>query len=194
MTHGQFGHLEAARVGQRGYEAMKLALQPDLVHDVGAVGLQAAVVIVQAHARRPAHDGVEHATRYEAPPGIVAFTLPAAHQIVALVEYRQQPRQLCRIVLQVGVHRHDGSALRCAEAGGQGGRLAEVPAQPQAAHPLIAPRERADRLPRPIDAAVVDEDHLEIEPVLIRHVRDFAVEQLESAALVVEGNHDGGHG
>ena len=60
---------------------------------------------------------------------VAALRLPAADEVEALVELGQQPRDLGRVVLEVGVDRHDDVALGVREARRQRRCLAEVPAQ-----------------------------------------------------------------
>ena len=56
--------------------------------------------------------------------------LPARHEVVALVQLREEPRDLRGVVLEVAVDRHDDVALDLAEAGVECRRLAQVAAQP----------------------------------------------------------------
>ena len=105
--------------------------------DLGPVGLQAAVEVVQPQAREPARDGVEDARRD--PPGerVAALRLPAGDEVEALLELREQARDLGRIVLEVAVDRDDDVALRLLEARLQRGRLAEVAPQPDDADVVV---------------------------------------------------------
>ena len=63
-------------------------------------------------------------------PGVAPARLPAADEVEALVQLRQQLRDLGGVVLEVAVDRDDDVAAGLGEAGGEGGRLAEVAAQP----------------------------------------------------------------
>ena len=60
---------------------------------------------------------------------VVAPGLPAGDEVEALVELREELRDLGRVVLQVGVDRHDDLAARLEEAGLERRGLPEVAAQ-----------------------------------------------------------------
>ena len=130
MVDRELGDSVAPIVGQDGQEAMELAVHPQVPHDVGAVGLEAAVEIVQAEARDTADHGVEDARWDPAGDRIAPLHLPAGHQVEAFVELRQQARDLGRIVLQVRVDGDDdvsayskpaasAAAFRSCAAGGR---------------------------------------------------------------------------
>jgi hypothetical protein len=61
MVDGQLGDAEAAVVRQNRDEAVQLAVQRHPSHDLGPVGLETAVHVVQAQAGHAACDGVEDA-------------------------------------------------------------------------------------------------------------------------------------
>src|SRR6266581_2690790 len=86
--------------------------------------------------------------------------LPARDEIEALLELRQQARDLTRVVLEVGVDRDDHVALSVREARRQRRSLAEVPPQTNDTHILLRVVEARERTERSICRAVVDEDRL----------------------------------
>jgi hypothetical protein len=176
MMHLHLRHLEAAGVRQCRDEAMKLSVQPDLARHVVAVCFQAAVVVVQPDPGPPADDGVEYPAGQAPPPRVVAFTFPATDQVVAVIERFEQPRQLRRVVLQVGVHGYDAVAARRPKTRRQRCGFAEVAPQAHAAHPRVLPREGGDHLPGAVCAAVVDEKELEVEPVPLGGAHDLPME------------------
>jgi hypothetical protein len=59
VVHRQLGDAEAAVVRQHRQEAVQLAVDPQPADDLGPVGLQPAVQVVQAQARDAAGDSVE---------------------------------------------------------------------------------------------------------------------------------------
>ncbi len=59
----QLGDAEAAVVREHGDEAVQLAVEPQALHDLGAVGLEAAVQVVQAQPGDAAGDPVEDLRR-----------------------------------------------------------------------------------------------------------------------------------
>ena len=94
-------------VGQHRDVAVQLAVELHALHDLRAVGLEPAVHVVEAHARDRARDRVEDLRRDAARQRVAALRLPAGDEVEALVELRQQARDLGRVVLQVAVDRDD---------------------------------------------------------------------------------------
>ena len=92
--------------------------------------------------------------------GSRAPRLPARDEVEALVELREQARDLGRVVLQVAVDRDDDVAARLRESGRERGGLAEVPAQPDDPHVAVAGVQARQRGERAVGRAVVDEDGL----------------------------------
>src|SRR5438067_5842203 len=129
MVHRNLGDGEAEMMSEYGYEAMPLAVELDILEHLGAVGLQAAVHIVQENAGRPARRCVIDVGDHPPNERVLAVTLPAGDEVVALVELRDEGGDFRRIVLEVGVHRHDDLARCSIEACRQGGRLSEVATQ-----------------------------------------------------------------
>ena len=119
---------------------MQLAVEAQPAHDLGAVGLQAAVHVVEVHARDPARDRVEDPREHPAAERVPPTRLPARDEVEALVELGEQARDLGGIVLEVAVDRDDHVALRLREAGGERGRLAEVSSQPDDDHVVLVRR------------------------------------------------------
>ncbi len=125
------------------------------------VELEAAVVVVQAAAAHAADHPVEDPAGIDLVPGIVPGLLPAADHVVALLELGQKSRNLGRVVLEVAVEREDHVAPGGLERRREGGRLAEIAAKPDRAHPRIAPGQRGQDGPRAVAAAIVDENELD---------------------------------
>ena len=143
----QLGDAVAPVVREHRDEAVQLAVQPQPLHDLGPVGLQPAVEVVQAQAGDAAGDPVEDLRRDAPRERVAPLRLPAADEVEALVELRQQPRDLGRIVLEVGVDRDDDVALGVREPRRERRRLAEVPAQADHPH-VVAARCAAGSAPR----------------------------------------------
>ena len=78
-----------------------------------------------------------------------------------MIEVGQQPGNVGRVVLQIGVHRDHPPAPGRLEAGIGGRGLPGVGLEPHQPHARIALPEAADDLGAPVVAAVVDEHHLE---------------------------------
>src|SRR5262249_1394295 len=122
-----FADAIAARRRQDRDEAVQLAVEPDLVENLLAVALHAAVVVVQANAGDHADQAVEDTAGPNLVPGIVTDAFPATDNIQATVQCREESLDFFRIVLEVGVQRQNDVAAGGVEAGGQGRRLAEIP-------------------------------------------------------------------
>ena len=136
----QLGDPVPAVVREHGDEAMQLAVEPQALHDLRAVGLQPAVQVVQPQPGDAARDPVEDLRGEAAAERVAAVGLPAGDEVESLVELRQQPRDLGRIVLEVGVDRDDDFALGVREPGREGGGLAEVAAQADDPHVVAVRR------------------------------------------------------
>src|SRR5439155_154777 len=194
VIDGELGHAEAAVVGEHRDEAVQLAVELQPAHDVGAVGLQAAVHVVQPEAGDAAGDRVEDPGESPAPPRVAPVRLPARYQVETLVELRQQARDLRRVVLEVAVDRDDGVALRVGESDGERGRLAEIAAQADDLHVRLAVVQPRERREGAVLRAVVDEDSL---PGLVGGVErslELVVEASDAALLVVNRDDDRDHG
>ena len=115
------------------------------------------------------------ATREEAPQPVVAGrpVHPPAGDGVPVIEVGQQPGNVGRVVLQIGVHREHPPAPGRAEAGIGGRGFPGVGLEPHQPDPRIAP-EAADDLGAPVVAAVVDEHHLEAPAQPFQHRRSSA--------------------
>ena len=160
VVHDDLGDLEASLVGQDGDEAVELAVERDLVEDLAAIGLEAAVVVVELAAGQAADEPVEDPAGADLVPGVVPGPLPAADDVVPFVELGQEPGDLGRVVLEVAVEGEDDRALRRPEARRERRGLAEVAAEPDAPDPRVGRDRVPDHPPRAVAAAVVDEEEL----------------------------------
>ena len=128
---------EPARYG--GDEPVHLAVELQVLHHFGPEGLQRASIVVKmdagGHGDEPVRDlGWKR-------PGekrVLPVLPPAAHHVESRVEPLDQARDVPGIVLQVGVQGHDDRGPRFGEARGQRRGLAEVLAEPNDAHALVA--------------------------------------------------------
>src|SRR5262249_25127915 len=129
--------------------------------------------------RNPAHDEVIH-----------ALLAPATHQIVALLQHLQKFWNLVRIVLQITVHGDEVLALRVREAGSQGRRLPEIPAQLPHYHAAVNGHNFAEHFVRPVHTAVVDEDQLKALAGGLHHGLQTVVKSRYALLLIVKRNYD----
>jgi len=118
----------------------------DVLQHLGAVRLQAAVHVVQTDAGDERRRSVVDPGDDAAAERIAPVLLPAGDEVIALVELREEVRDLGGVVLEVGVDRHDHVAGGDLEAGCQRRDLAEPPPQshdPDVRVRLVQPHELA---------------------------------------------------
>jgi hypothetical protein len=151
------GHAGARQQQQGGQEAVHAVERRNAVQTGGAVGAQGAADVGDRFARNPVADPVRDARRGPPQPGVLSTKTDAADDIKS-VEAGEKPRDVRRIVLQVGVEGDHGGAAGVAEAGRERRRLAAVAAQPDHPHAVILLCQRAQDLRAAIRAAVVHVD------------------------------------
>ena len=173
---------------------MQLAVEWQAAYDLSAVGLEAAVHVVEPQPREPSRDAVEDPREQPSRPRIAAPRLPAGDQVEALVEFREQTRDLCRIVLEVAVDRDDDIALGLRKPGSERRRLAEVAAQPDDPHVVRAGMQLHQGRERPVGGPVVDEDRLPVRADALKRAAQLVEQQGDAPLLVVDGDDDGDHG
>ena len=140
---------------------MHLAVDLDRLDHLAAVGLQAAVEVVQADARRGTCRPVEELARPPLADRVVALLLPARNQVVTLLEdHTAQGGDLLGRILQVGVHGDHHLAARSRKAAIESGRLAVVARKTDAPQRRILRGQALDNGPRAVGRAVVHEDCL----------------------------------
>src|SRR3954447_525665 len=125
VIHGQLGHAEAEMMREHRDEAMALAVELDVLEHFGAVRLKPAVHVVELHTGRYTSRAVVD-LRDEAPhEWVLPVALPTGHEVIALVELREQIGNLGCVVLEIGVHRDDDVALCDGDPGIEGRCLSE---------------------------------------------------------------------
>ena len=163
MIDRQLGDAESKVMRKHRYEAMSLAVEPDMLEDLGTVCLETAVHVMKLHPGRDTSRAVVDPRHEAAKERILAVALPARDDVVALVELCNQIRNLCRVVLKVGVHRHDDLAGCNFDACSERSCLSEVPAQAHDPHVELRLVKADELLIGAVGRAVVDEDDLPVE-------------------------------
>src|SRR4029453_603130 len=194
MVDGQLGDAITAVVSEHRQEAMELSVDPQVSHDLGPVGLQSAVHVVQSEAGPASGAAVEDPREQPAREWISPLGLPARDEVEALIELGQEAWDLGGVVLEVGVDRDGDIAGRMPEASCERRRFAEVAAQ--ANHHDIRRRrgEPGQSRKGPVGRAVVDEDGLPRTAERLEGAAKLLVERLDAPFLVVDRNDDGDHG
>src|SRR5262249_39663209 len=184
VMHGDLGHLEAAPRREHRDEAVKLAVQADLLHDLSPVDLEAGVEIVEPHAGEPARHPVEESGRPGLGARILTILLPAGYEVDAILEAAEELGDLRRIVLKIGVQGHDDVALGLAKSDGEGRGLAEVSPELEPSDPRIFDGELLDQLEGAVAAPVVDEEDLIRTTEAFERLGQLAVEDTQAFHLV----------
>ena len=167
---------------------MHIVVDLDALDDLGAIGLEPTVEVVQVvDARELARRSVEElGGEVLAEDGVVALLLPAADQIVALLlDHVVEARDLVGAVLQVSVHRDDHVALGAGEAALQTGGLPIVAAELHAPHMGVLLAKLLDDAPGVVRATIVDEDDLVGEAMLLHHASDPCLELGQGFGFVI---------
>ena len=177
---------------QGGQEAVHLPVQGHVLEDLAAVDLEGAPVVVEADPGDPRDQGVgDLRGEPPRPERILPVVAPAAHDVVALLELVDQPRDVRRVVLAVPVEGDDERAAGQVEAGRQRGGLAEVRAKLHDAERRQLDRELAEARARRVRRSVVDDDQLVRLPQALHDVPEAHEEGADVVLLVVDGDDDG---
>ena len=146
---------------------------------------------MQRDARELRHQPVGDLRRHAARPQVVhALLAPAADDVVAFVELREQLRNFLGRVLQIAVHGDDHLAGGGVESGGERGRLPVVARKADRAHVRVARRQHLERLRRAVAAAVVHVDDFRSATDQKEHRREAARELLDRPRFVEERDDD----
>ena len=191
VAHWHLRDADAHPRGERGDEAVHLAVEADAAQHLAAVGLQGAAVVVQAHvgdlADQPVGGPARDAARQ---PRVLAVLAPAADHVVAFVNLREQQGDFAGIVLQVAVHRADHVAGGGVEPGRERRGLPEIPPQPEDRRARVARARLDEPRVRVVGRAVVHEDHLGDALLAVRERAELAAERLDVHRFVMERHDD----
>src|SRR5450759_3005806 len=184
VTDRLLGDAKARLRGHDGDVAVLLAVDMDRVHHVAAVGLEAAVEVVQGDPRGAPHRPVEEARGDGLVERVLAALLPARDQVVPLVQARDETGDLGGVVLAVAVERDHVVAAHGLEAVRKRGRLAEVAPQLDDAHVVTGGGEPLHRGERAVGGPIVDEDDLKGQAGGPKRRVDLRDERLDAVGLV----------
>ena len=131
MVHLHLADPGSLDEGQSGQEAVQLAVEVQITHQLPPIGLQGTAVIVKLHAGDPANQLVGQQRGQQATHGrILTLVPPTAHQIeVALLQALQEEGNIGGIVLEIAIEGHDHRTAAGVESGRHGGGLPVVAAQ-----------------------------------------------------------------
>ena len=157
---------------------------------VTAVRVERAAEVGDGDPGEAAQHAVDELRGKRPAPRVAAGDTPPAGHVGAGVHGRHELRDVLGRVLEVAVHRHDDVAPRPREARVHGRMLAEVPAEANGPHAVVACVEALELGERAVGRPVVHEDDL-VRPARCVERRDRAAVQLvERRRLVVERDDD----
>src|SRR5690606_10814883 len=177
-----------------GDETVHLAEQPHLLDDLGAVDLEAAAVIAQAHAGdardQPIGDKRGQAAHQ---PLVLPVAAPAREQVqIALEQLLDHAGNVGRVVLQVAVQRGDKFAACGIYAGLHGRSLAEVAAQLDDAHvAAVLGRLAAQNLGSTVPASIVHQDEFPGTGIVAQSLVDAGQHGCGVVGFLIHRNDNG---
>jgi len=191
VVDGQFGDPVPAVVQLGRNVAVALPVEVDPVECFGAVGLECTPEVVDVGAGESGQSGLDvrrDRLRYR----VLPVATPAADAVVPVGQFVEESRDIGGVVLSVRVHRDDEFARGLFDAGVERRALSEVARQQHADDFLVFGRQVQDGLPRPVRAAVVDDDHLDrpVDGVVVEHSQYLGDEVGDVVRLVVRREDD----
>ena len=171
---------------------MHLAVEARLVDDLGAVRLERAAVVVEAHAGHPADQPVGDPRRQAADEAVLAVASPAADDVVALVDLREEAAR-CPPG-RSGGRRPSARSRRRARGRSRPPSPPSARSCAEAGRASAAGRAAARRASRAYVSSSLPSSTTTISygrPSSSRRVDERAVERLDVVLLVVDGNDDG---
>jgi hypothetical protein len=112
------------------------------------------------------------------------------HDLVPLLPRLDDPPQVLRVVLEIGIHQDDRVARGVVDPCRQRGVLAEVPRQAERDDPRVLGAQLREPFEGEVRAAVVDEDELEVERQRVAEGRQLPVQGLEDRLFVEDRDDD----
>src|SRR5438132_542001 len=140
--------------GQHGYIARHARKREDPIDHRATVGPQHAPVIAKLHADGGRGRAVDQPGRGPPGPRIPSADTPAAHDVHAVHERLEEARDVLRLVLEIGVERHDDFAPGALHSGEHRRVLAVVAVEADHPYRSVAGAERAKDVRRLVAAAV----------------------------------------
>src|SRR4051812_46992168 len=192
VADGNLANRRAVPAGQRGDEAVHLAVEGNVLDHFAAIGLERGAEVVDVDAGEFGHQPVGAARGKAAHDKVVdALLAPAGNHVVALFEFLEEVGDLVGVVLQVAVHGEDVLAGGMIEAGGQCRSLSEVAAQLDDENPAVHRRDLFEKLVGAVAGAVVYQDQLKSLAYLLHDLFEARVEVGDVLFFVMEGNNNG---
>ena len=191
MGHFQLGHSAADPRGEDREESVHVTVEAHVLDDLAPVRLERAAEVVERHPADLSDQEVCRVRR-QAPrePEIVPAAPPSRDHVVRIAERLEQPRDVTRIVLHVGVQGDEDRVARMSEPRRQRRRLAEVLPQPDQAHVGVPCGQRSQHVPGAVGGSVVHVDDLVVAAEGLERLGEACVERLQVIALVEDRQDD----
>src|SRR5271165_4032573 len=140
---------------------MEFAVERKVLNGLPAISLEGSAEIVDRDSGELGHHPIGDAAWQTAcQPSVPPLGSPPADDIESFLDFRDEARDLFRVVLQVAIHGDDDVAARniktCLECRG----LAEIPAKSDNSYPRIALIDSLKSRRGLVRTTVVDEDNL----------------------------------
>ncbi len=187
---------EASRRGAAGQdERLRELLLPDRAEhrldSTPPVSVEGAAEVRDLDAGEAAQHPVDQPRGERASQRVLACAPPPARHVVAGLYRLDEPGYVLGRVLEVAVHRHDDVAAGTRQPRVHRRMLSEVALEAHRPNARIGAVQTLERRKGPVGRAVVDEDQLERARPRIERGDRAAVQLVERAGLVVDGDDDG---
>lgn len=193
MVDGNFGDLESTGVSENRDEAMHLSVESDFLSHFPSEHFDSAVVVMQVKPGQLADHPVEDFTWIHLVPGVEASLFPAVDNVVSVVDLREEVRDLCWIILQVGIHHHDDVATDRVHAGGEGCCFSEVSTEANAEDARVFICQLRNNGPGFVSRSVVNENDFDVDGVGLARFQNLPVQFDQALFFVEHGNDDRQH-
>src|SRR5262249_40130961 len=123
-------------------------------------------------------------------PTIFSIGSPTGDNVVTLIEFFEQPRNICRIILQVGVHRDENVAPRIVDPGTHCRGLSVVASERNDSNAVIGLGYAPQSIKTSVAGAVVDIDDFKATAHLIKRSDQTRMKGPDVFLLVVHRQED----
>src|SRR6266436_9870524 len=189
MPHWNLGHARPVPICVNRNETMHLAVKLNALQRLPPIGFQGASIIVQIDPRNRRDEPVgKRAWQITLERGVLPLLPPARDEIVALIQFGQELRNIGRIILKIAIHGDEDISLGKTNPGHESRRLSGITAQLDEAQ--LRPRQLPDNLARLIDAAVVHHNDLVGKAESFEAAKESRQKLLEVFRLVENGQND----
>src|SRR5882724_311422 len=189
MPHWNLGHARPVPIRVNRNETMHLAVKLNALQRLPPIGFQSASIIVQMNPRNRRDEPVGQRAWQLAPErGVLPLLPPARDEIVALIQFGQELRNIGRIILEIAIHGDEDISPGKTNTGHESRRLTGITAQLDEAQLRL--RQLPDNLARLIGAAVVHNNDLVGKAEIFQAAKESRQELLQVVRLVENGQND----